>query len=77
MAHLSAAVIGSNPNFIVNVFTRRPKDWNSEIIAFPIPGNIWECRGEYKGKLNVVSDNPELVSKGSNIFIVCGPAHIH
>ena len=30
-AHFSACVIGSNPNFVVNVMTRRPKEWSHTI----------------------------------------------
>jgi len=29
------------------------------------------------GKIQLVSDNPEAVSKGTKIFLICAPAHIH
>ena len=29
------------------------------------------------GKINLASSDPKEVSKGTKIFIICGPAHIH
>lgn len=29
------------------------------------------------GNLNIVSNDPQEVSKNTKIFVVCGPAHIH
>ncbi len=29
------------------------------------------------GKLDLVSDDPKEVCKGTNVFIICGPAHVH
>jgi hypothetical protein len=75
-AHFSACLIGANPNYKVNVFTRRPKDWKSTITG-NTKNSIWEHKGDIVGKLNLVSDDPKTVSKGSKIFLICGPAHIH
>lgn len=74
--HFAAAVCGSKPNITVNLLTQRPKEWKSEIIGYT-KGSIWENRGEIVGKLNKVSDSPKEVCAGSNVYLICGPAHIH
>eukprot|EP01017_Pseudomicrothorax_dubius_P027425 TRINITY_DN315_c0_g1_i4.p1 TRINITY_DN315_c0_g1~~TRINITY_DN315_c0_g1_i4.p1 ORF type:complete len:415 (+),score=83.93 TRINITY_DN315_c0_g1_i4:39-1283(+) len=75
-AHFSAAVIGSRADITVNVLTRRPEAWKREIVAHTA-GSAWENRGNIRGRLNVVSSEGSLVSRGTNVFIICGPAHIH
>lgn len=49
-SHFSAAVISANPNYIVNVFTRRPELWSKQLVAVT-KGSSWEGKGEIKGIL--------------------------
>ena len=67
--HILAGTIGSNENFIVNVFTRKPEEWTKEITV-QIPNE----KKEVVGKINIVSSNPEEVFKDCDIFICNGPA---
>ena len=41
LAHFSACIIGSKANMTVNVFTRRPKEWNKTITGTPIKDCPW------------------------------------
>ena len=47
-AHFSSAVISSNSNYKVNVFTRRPHLWNKAIVAHT-KGSMWENKGDIIG----------------------------
>ncbi len=47
-AHFAASVISSNPEYIVNVFTRRPQLWNKNLVAVT-KGSSWEKRGDIRG----------------------------
>ena len=69
-------MIGSKKDYVVNVLTRRPKEWSNTITG-TTKGSIWEHTPLITGKIQHVSDNPEIVSKGTKIFIICAPAHIH
>jgi hypothetical protein len=75
LAHASIAMIGHmNPRFKINVYSRRPEVWKDEITAYT-KGCHWENRGDLKGRINKVSDKPGDVIPGSNIIIICSPAH--
>ena len=75
LAHGSIATIGHfNPQFNINLLTRRPKIWNKEISA-NTKGSNWESKGTLTGKLNVVSDNAKDVVQDADIIIICSPAH--
>lgn len=61
LAHGSIAAIGHhNPNFKINLLSRRPQVWNDEIIG-QTKGSSWEYKGVMSGKINLVSDNAEVV----------------
>ena len=63
----------------VNVFTRRPKEWNKTITGTPIKDCPWldfiklcliflvfrTNRGIIEGKINLASDDPKEVSKNT------------
>lgn len=75
LAHASIAMIGhANPRFKINVLSRRPEVWNSEIKAYT-KGCAWENKGDLVGKINKVSDKASDVIPGSHIIIICSPAH--
>lgn len=70
-SHYNAAVIGSNPNFRVNLLTRRP-----EIFADKQVTGIHEMTKEkITGRLHIVSSNPSEVCKGTKIFVVSAPVN--
>lgn len=74
LCHASAAVIGHlNPRFKINIYSRRPEVWKSEIKAYTKASN-WENRGDMVGKLNRVSSNVADVIPGSHVIIICSPA---
>jgi len=74
LAHASLATIGHlNPRFKINVLSRRPEVWKSEIKAYTKSSN-WEHRGDFVGKVNKVSNNAADVIPGSHIVIICSPA---
>ncbi len=75
-AHFSACVIGSKENYIVNLLTRRPKEWKN-VITGTTKGSAWEHIPLITGKIQIVSDDPEVVSKGTKIFLICAPANVH
>lgn len=75
LAHASAATIGHmNPRFKINILSRRPEVWKSEIKAFT-KSCAWENKGDLIGKINKASSNPADVIPGSHIVIICSPAH--
>lgn len=66
-SHATVATTGSKyEQFEVNVFTRRPSDWNKEIIGLT-KGSSWESKGDFKGilslqtgKISKCSDDPRV-----------------
>ena len=73
--HASAAVISRLKDFKVNVLTRRPAEWNKNLVGIT-KGSSWEGRGNYIANLpKVTSDPAELAS--TDIWIISGPAQIH
>ena len=75
LAHGCSATIGHrNSHFQINVFSRRPDIWNSEITAYT-EGSSWEKYGTLKGKLNKVSNDASQVVTGADLILICSPAH--
>lgn len=75
LAHASIATIGHhNPSYRINVLSRRPEVWDSQIVGVT-KGSAWEHKGELVGKINRVSSNAADVIPGSHIIIICSPAH--
>lgn len=66
--HISAGVIGSNPNYIVNVMTRRPLLWSNNFVTIDLEGK------EYKAKIETISDDPAIVTD-SDIILICLPGY--
>lgn len=60
----------------MNVYTRRPERWKSEIIG-TTKDSTWAGRGDIVGKINLASHDPAAVSKGTKIFLICAPANAH
>jgi len=58
------------------VFTRKPKAWKN-IITITTEGSAWEYKGIIKGKLYQASNNPGDFPKGTTMWIMAGPNHIH
>ena len=74
LACASIAVIGhNNPNWKINVMTRRPEAFNREIIAYTAK-SAWESKGNMVGRINKISTNAADVVPGSHIIIICSPA---
>lgn len=75
LAHGSIAAIGfRNPNFKIKMYSRRPEVWSSEITGYT-KGSSWEHMGDIKGKIELASNDPEMVVKDADIVLVCSPAH--
>lgn len=75
LACSSIAVIGhNNPNWKINIMTRRPEIFNDEIVAHTAKSH-WESKGNLTGKINRVSNKAADVIPGSQIVIICSPAH--
>lgn len=53
-----------NPRFKINLLTRRPEAWASEIKAYTAKSH-WENKGDLVGKINKCSDKPSEVVPGS------------
>ena len=70
-SHMNAAVFGSNPNYEINIFTRRPEIFGSEIIG--ISGEGIET---WRGKVKLASADPEKACSGCKIFIISSPANV-
>ena len=49
LAHFSAAIIGANPAFRVNVLTRKPSEWKKTVTAYT-KNSAWESKGDIVGK---------------------------
>ena len=74
LANASIAVIGHlNPNWKINILTRRPEVFNDKIVAYTKKSN-WEHKGEMTGRINKCSNKAKDVVPGSDIIIICSPA---
>jgi len=75
LAHGSIATIGhSNPDYKINLLTRRPQVWAKTISAFTEKSD-WESKGTLKGTINCASADPRDVVTGADIILICSPAH--
>ena len=75
LAHGCIAAIGHmNPEWDINLFTRRPHMWSKTITGFT-KGSAWESKGNLKGNIKICSDHPKKVVKNADIIIICSPAH--
>jgi hypothetical protein len=48
--------------------------WDKKIVAHT-QKSIWEHKGEMTGNINVVSKDAKDVVPGSQIILICSPAH--
>jgi hypothetical protein len=62
-----------NPGFKINLLSRRPEAWSSQIKAYT-KSSSWENKGDLIGKINKVSKDAKDVIPGSHIVIICSPA---
>lgn len=67
--HISAGVIGSNPNYEVNILTRKPNLWSHNFKTVNLDGK------EYIANLNMMTDNPEEVISVADIVLICLPGY--
>lgn len=67
LAHVCAGVLSSQPEVVVNVFTRKPDLWSHRL-------EVTDCNGKvYYGQLDVISNNPEEALKDCNMVFLCLP----
>lgn len=67
LAHVCAGVLSSQPEVVVNVFTRKPDLWSHRL-------EVTDCNGKvYDGQLDVISNNPEEALKDCNMVFLCLP----
>lgn len=69
LGHVCAGVLASQSGVRVNIFTQKPERWNKEICVSDIKGV------NYKGHLNVISDDPSLCISESDIVFLCLPGY--
>lgn len=62
--------IFSSQGFKVNLLTGHPLDWQKEVVVFD-PYNK-----EFKGKLNIISNNPSDVIPKCEIILLCVPGYL-
>jgi hypothetical protein len=53
-----------NPRFKINLLSRRPEVWSSQIKAYT-KSSSWESKGDLVGKINKVSKEAKDVIPGS------------
>ena len=74
LAHGTVACVGHiNPKYRINVLSRRPEVWGSEIKAYTAK-SAWEHKGVMVGKINKCSSKASEVVPGSKIILICSPA---
>lgn len=67
LAHVCAGVLSSQPEVVVNVFTRKPDLWSHRL-------EVTDCNGKvYDGQLDVISNNPEEALKDCDVVFLCLP----
>lgn len=67
LAHVCAGVLSSQPEVVVNVFTRKPDLWSHRL-------EVTDCYGiVYDGQLDVISNKPEEALKDCNMVFLCLP----
>ena len=67
LGHVCAGVLSSQEDVQVNIFTQHPERWSNQIKD--INERI------FKGRLNVVSSNPEEAVKDCDIVLLCLPGY--
>ena len=67
--HISAGVIGSNPNYCVNILTRKPALWSHDFKTIDLDGK------EYLAKLHVITDKPEKIISNVDVVLICLPGY--
>lgn len=67
LGHICLAVLSSQKDIEVNLLTTKPEKWNHEIVVTDLDGKI------YNGKINIITDNPEIVISQSDIVFFCLP----
>ena len=71
--HMNAAWIGSKPNFVINIYTRRPEIFAKKQVTALYPNNPEK---KTVGYINKVSSNPSEVSQGTKVFIISSPVNV-
>lgn len=71
--HMNCAWIGSKSKFSVNVYTRRPQIFAKKTVT-ALYSN--DPNKKTVGTLNIVSNNPREVSKGTKVFIISSPVNV-
>lgn len=69
LGHASAAVLSNKDNVTVDLMTNNPEKWSNRFIANLPDGT------ELIGKLNNVSNRPEMLVKKADIIFLCLPAY--
>lgn len=67
LGHVCAAVLASQADTEVRIFTLHPEHWNRELMATDPDGK------EYRGRLSVVSANAAEAVSGCDIVFLCLP----
>lgn len=67
LGHVCAAVLSSQKDVEVNLYTQKPALWSHELEAVDNDGKT------YNGKLKVVTDNPKEALLGCDIVFLCLP----
>lgn len=67
LGHVCAGVLGSNPDTEVNILTRHPECWSTEIQIDDINSK------RYIGKINLVTSNPEHALNDCQLVLLCLP----
>lgn len=70
---MNVAWIGHKPNFVVNVFTRRPEIFSGKKVTATF-ANI--PNKTLVGNINIASNCPRQVSKGTKVFIISSPVNV-
>lgn len=75
LCHGTIAVVGhNNPKYKINVLSRRPEVFDSQIVAHT-EKSAWEHKGKMVGKISKCSKDAKDVIPGSQVILICSPAH--
>ncbi len=69
LGHVCAGVLSSQEGVLVNIFTQHPERWSSQIQVKDDNGRI------FKGRLNVISNNPKDAVKDCDVVLLCLPGY--
>ncbi len=67
LGHVCAGVLGSKPDTEVNILTRHPERWATNLTIDDINSKT------YHGKINLVTSNPQRALQGCEIVLLCLP----